>query len=79
MDVSVVGGCLKQDVVLGRQRKRVKVMVEPGSKECVAGYETKGCKEMRVRLRRLVGIWEVGHRRVRRWMLLTERGLQKGE
>ena len=69
MVVSVVGGCLKQDVVFGRQRKRVKVMVEPGSKECIAGYETNSCREMRVGLRRLVGIWEVGHRRVSRWML----------
>ena len=41
MDVSVVGGCLKQDVVFGRQRKWVKVMVGPGSTECAAAYETK--------------------------------------
>ena len=69
MDVSVVGGCLKQDVVFGRQRKWVKVMVGPGSKECAAAYETNSCWEFRVRLRRLVGIWEVGHGRVSRWML----------
>ena len=43
MDVSVVGGCLKQDVVFGRQRKWVKVMVGPGSKECTAAYETNSC------------------------------------
>ena len=43
MDVSVVGGCLKQDVVFGRQSKWVKVMVEPGSKELTAAYETDSC------------------------------------
>ena len=69
MDVSVVGGCLKQDVVFGRQRKWVKVIVGPGSKDCTAAYETNSCGELRVRLRRLVGIWEVGLGRVRRWML----------
>ena len=37
------GGCLKQDVVFGRQRKWVKVMVGPGSKECAAAYETNSC------------------------------------
>ena len=69
MNVSVVGECLKQDVDFGRQRKRVKVMVEPGSKKCIARYEPGSCREMRVRLRGLVGIWEVGHGRVSRWIL----------
>ena len=48
MDVSVVGGCLKQDVVYGRQRKIVKMMVGPGSVGCIAGYETNSCRELRV-------------------------------
>ena len=50
MDVSV-GGCLKQNMVFGRQRKREKVIVGPGSNECIAGYETNSCRELRVRWR----------------------------
>ena len=72
MDVSVVGGCLKchgTGVIFGRQSKRVKVIAGQGLKECIAGCETNSCREMRVRLRWLVGIWEVGHGRVSRWML----------
>ena len=67
--VSSSRGVLETGVVFGRQRKRVKVIVGQGSKGCIAGCETNSSREFRVRLRWLVGIWEVGHGRVSRWML----------
>ena len=36
-----VGGCLKQGIVFRRERKREKLMVGPGSKDCITGYEGK--------------------------------------
>ena len=54
MGVSV-GGCLKQNMVFRRQRKREKVVVGPGSRECIAGYETSSCRELHARLKGLVG------------------------
>ena len=37
-------GVLETGEVFGRQRKRVKVMVGPGSRKCVAGYEKSSCR-----------------------------------
>ena len=78
MGVSV-GGCLKQSKVFRRQGKREKVVVGPGSKKCIAGYERNSCIELRVRWRGLVGRWKVGHERVSRGVLQTEHGLHKRE
>ena len=78
MDVSV-GGCFKQNMVFIRQRKRGKVVVGPGSKECIAEYETNGCRDLRVRWRGLVGRWEVGHEHASRGVLQTEHGVHKRE
>ena len=78
MDVSIEG-CLKQKMVFRRQRKREKVVVGPGSKECIAGYETHSCRKISVRWRGPVGRWQGGHVRVSRGVLQTEHGLQKRE
>ena len=81
-----VVGCLKQNMIFRRQRKRGKVVVGgtgPGPIEFIAGYETNNCGEFQVRYfkrwRGLVGRWEVGHGRVSRGMLQTEHGLPKRE
>ena len=50
MDMSV-GGCLKRNMFSRRQRKRGKVTVGPGLKECIAGHETSNFGELRVRWR----------------------------
>ena len=47
MNVSV-GGCLKQNMASRRERKREKVRVGPGLRECEAGYKTNNCRELRV-------------------------------
>ena len=54
MHVSV-GGCLKQNMASRRQRKREKVTVGPGSRECKAIYETNNFGELRVRIYRVSG------------------------
>ena len=46
---------MKQNMVFRRERKREKVVVGPGSKGCIAGYETISRRELRVRRRGLVG------------------------
>ena len=60
-------------------RKTEKVVIGPGSKEYIAGYETNRCGELRVRWRGLVDRWEAGHGRVSRGVLQSEHGLQKTE
>ena len=57
---------MEQNMALSSQRKREKVVVGPGSKGCIAGYEKNSCRELRVRCRGLVGNWEVRHERVSR-------------
>ena len=42
------------ETVFRRQRRREKVVVGPGSRECKAGYETKYRGKLRVRWRWLV-------------------------
>ena len=61
------------------EKEREKVMVGPGSKECIAGYETNNCGELRVRWRGQVDRWEVRHERGSTGVLQTEHGLQKRE
>ena len=61
------------------EKEREKVVVGPGSKECIAGYERNSCRESRLRWRGLVGRWEVEHSRVSRGVLQPEHGLQKRE
>ena len=48
-----VGGCLNQKMASRRERKKAKVSVGPGLRECEAGYETNSCVELRVRWRGL--------------------------
>ena len=52
MEVAVLG-CLKQNMVSRRERKREEVAVGPGSGEYKAGYETNNCGDLRVRRRGL--------------------------
>ena len=66
---------MKQNMGFRRQRKRERVVFGPGSKECIAGYETNSRRELCVRWRGLVGRWEVGHERVSSGVLQTEHGL----
>ena len=47
-------------MVSRRQRKREKVAVGQGLRECKAGYETKKCGELRVRWRELRALGERG-------------------
>ena len=42
MNVSV-GGCLKQNMASRREKKRVKVKVGPGLRECEIGYKPNNC------------------------------------
>ena len=53
-------GCCKKNTAFRRERKREKVAVGPGSRECNAGYETKKCGELRVRCRELCALRERG-------------------
>ena len=64
---------------MDEDREREKAVVGWGSKECIDGYETSNCGELRVRWRGLVGRWEVGNGRASRGVLQTEPGLQKRE
>ena len=65
-----VGGCLKQNMVSRRQRKREKLAVGPGSRECKAGHETNNCGELRVRWRGLCALGKGGQNMsVSRWVL----------
>ena len=43
------GGCCKQSMSSRRQRKREKVAVGPGPRQCKAGDETKICGKLRLR------------------------------
>ena len=62
MNVSV-GGCLKQNTAFIRERKRKKVAVGPGSRECKAGYETNNCGEQNISVLRWVLRKELGRYR----------------
>ena len=71
MDVSV-GGCCKQNTAFIRERKREKLAVGPGPRECKAGYETNNCGELRVRWRELCALGEGGQNMgVLMWVLQT--------
>ena len=48
MGVSV-GGCSKQSMGFRKQRRREKVIVGPGSKDCIAGYGANDFRELRFR------------------------------
>ena len=56
-------------------QKREKVALEPGSRDCKAGYETSNCGELRVRWRELCALGEGGQKMsVPRWVLQSGLG-----
>ena len=50
-DMGVPSGCYKQNLANTRRRKRAKVRIGPGLRECEVGYETIFCDELRLRWR----------------------------
>ena len=73
MDVSVVG-YLKQKMAFRRERRREKVRVGPGLRECQVRYETNNCGEKRVRWRGPSALKGGQNMSVPRWVLLSVLG-----
>ena len=62
---------MKQNMASRGERKRDKVRVGPGLRECEARYETKNCGEFRVRWRELCALGEGHNMGVSRWVSQT--------